>query len=61
MEIGRWRNLLKCNAKQPAVGAAGGDHAVTNDNANKDAVPFLGSDWFDPLYAYAEGRLPPLP
>jgi putative transposase len=36
---------------QPAVGAAGGDYAMTKDIANEQAVPLAGSDWFDPLEA----------
>jgi hypothetical protein len=29
----KWRNLLKSQRKRPAVGAAGGDHAMTKDIA----------------------------
>ena len=36
---------------QPAVGAAGGDYAMTKDIANEQAVPSSDADWIDPLEA----------
>ena len=43
--------------RNPAVGAAGGDHAMTKDIAVEGEVPLLGADWFDPLEAGVRQRI----
>src|SRR5262245_21956812 len=40
-----------CNTTTPAVGAVGGDYAMTKDIGFEATVPSPSEDWFDPLEA----------